>query len=173
MGTCTSSCSLWLADCSSVHTVARNFVPFCPGETWYNEWDCCSSMEPPRKERKDDRLLKPISPFKMQDYCDGDVHKNTQKATDWALRLFREWRENRNHVNSQEQCPSMLLEEPRPDRLNYWLSQFVVEARHKDGKRHICRHRSTVFPVHTRNVCLNFMNRKDVIFCELTASQIS
>ena len=39
-------------------------------------------MEPPKKQSK------------MQDYCDGYVPKNTQKATKRALWVFQEWRDD-------------------------------------------------------------------------------
>ena len=54
--------------------------PFCLGEPWGSEWDCCATtMEPPRKKRKGDlthRLMMPVSPMKMNEICDGYVPRN-------------------------------------------------------------------------------------------------
>ena len=130
--------------------------PFCLGEPWCSEWDCCATtMERPRKKRKGDsthRFMMPALPMKMNEICNGYVPRNTKKVTEWALRLFREWRDNRNLVTStQDQCPSTLLEEPqstigfrdlwsrlgvRVDRrirrhhsITYWLGCIVIVDR--------------------------------------------
>ena len=158
--------------------------PFCLGEPWCSEWDCCAAaMEPPRKKRKGDsthRFMMPVSPTKMNEICDGYVPRNTKKATEWALRLFREWRDNRNLVTStQDQCPSTLLEEPRSDLLNYWLSRFVVDIRREDRQAYppsslnnilagLYRYCRSCCPM--GSCCPNFMNRKDPQFRELTGA---
>ena len=108
---------------------------FCLGEPWCAEWGCCSSddteMEEPKAKKKklevagpSRRFADPLSPSKMKTICEGFVPKNTQKATDWAIRVFTEWRDNRNE-RSDEKCPSMLLESPDVGALNYWLSRFM------------------------------------------------
>ena len=60
--------------------------PFCLGEPWCSEWDCCATtMEPPRKKRKGDsthHFMMPVSPMKMNEICDGYVPRNTKKATE-------------------------------------------------------------------------------------------
>ena len=142
-----------------------------------------TTMEPPRKKRKGDsthRFMMPVSPTKMNEICDGYVPRNTKKVTEWALRLFREWRDNRNLVTyTQDQCPSTLLEEPRSDLLNYWLSRFVVEIRREDRQAYppsslnnilagLYRYCRSCCPV--GSCCRNFMNRKDPQFRELTGA---
>ena len=106
--------------------------PFCLGEFWYVEWDCCSSPPPSKKKKTTKapggRFATPLSPKSMEQVCRGVVPKNTKKCTSWALRVFEEWRTERNSVN-EESCPENLLEEPKSDLLNYWLARFVVEIR--------------------------------------------
>ena len=111
----------------------------------------------------------------MSKICEGYVPLNTAKATKWALKVFKQWREPRNAANV-EQCPDNLLLEPCMEQLNYCLSRFVVEARREDGMPYpplstsnilaeIYHHAKTImhdFP--------NFMNRKDQSFCELTGA---
>ena len=49
--------------------------------------------------------------------------------------MFDQWRKERNALsNNVEKCPTNLLENPDPVKLNYWFSYFVVEARQEDGK---------------------------------------
>ena len=62
--------------------------------------------------------------------CEGFTPQNTTKTTDWALRVFQEWQKQRDG----DQCPSDLLESPSAEKLNYWLSCFVIECRRVDGQ---------------------------------------
>ena len=75
----------------------------------------------------------PISPGSMEKVCQGYVPVNTSKSTNWSLRVFNAWREERNKC-SLEQCPDNLLKEPNSECWNYWLSRFVIGARRADGK---------------------------------------
>lgn len=79
------------------------------------------------------RFKAPHSPTTMAKICWEYVPQNTAKSTTWALQVFQAWRDQHNK-NVAEQCPENLLEAPTVDRLNYWLSRFVVEAHRKDGK---------------------------------------
>ena len=69
----------------------------------------------------------------MKEICRGYVPKNTSKSTDWAVRVFKAWREQRSE-EIDEKCPDNLLEDPSVDALNFWLARFVVEVRREDGK---------------------------------------
>ena len=65
----------------------------------------------------------------------GPVVPNTDKSTAWALRTFTDWRNERNrHAAIGDKCPLDLLENPEANKLNFWLSRFIVEARRKDGE---------------------------------------
>ena len=82
-------------------------------------------------------------------------------------------------TSTQDQCPSTLLEEPRSDLLNYWLSRFVVEIRREDRQAYppsslnnilagLYRYCRSCCPM--GSCCPNFMNRKDPQFRELTGA---
>ena len=164
---------------------------FCLGEPWCSEWGCCSTddneiemervQEPKSKKKKlevarpSQRFADPLSPSKMQTICEGFVPKNTQKATDWARRVFDEWRINRNK-RSDEKCPSTLLVSPDVRALNYWLSRFVLEVRRADGEPYpasslvnilsgLYRYSKKCSPA-----CPNFMDRRDATFRDLNGA---
>ena len=69
----------------------------------------------------------------------GVIPPNTEKNTKWAMRVFSEWRYQRNSELCKEDtcsshlCPDDLLDDPVPEKLNYWLCRFVSEVRHQDG----------------------------------------
>ena len=105
----------------------------------------------------------------------GPVAPNTHKSTMWAVRTIDAWRDERN-ANSEmgEKCPLDLFEKPDAEKLNRWLSRFVVEARRQDGEPYptrslylllsgLLRHgrsKSKTFP--------NFLDKKDPRFSELS-----
>ena len=66
---------------------------------------------PKRKKLERNRFAKPASPTSMSKICEGYVLPNTGKATNWSMKVFEQWRDNRNR-SSQEQCPENLLVEP-------------------------------------------------------------
>ena len=80
------------------------------------------------------RFKPPSSDEEMLAVSKGFVPKNTQKSTTRALNVFIEWRAARNIAGKEHQCPEDLLENPVPERLNYWLSRFVNEARNQKGE---------------------------------------
>jgi hypothetical protein len=90
------------------------------------------------------------------------------------MRVFVMWRDERNK-RSSEQCPENLLMEPTAEQLNYWLSRFVVEVRHEDGKPYLLASISGLYRFSksscpTGTVCPNFMDRKDPLFRDLTGA---
>ena len=86
----------------------------------------------PAKKLKLKHFAPPLSELEMTNVEKGPTVKNTQKCTDWAVRVFSEWCEERN-TSEAEKCPADLLDKPSPEAMNYWLSRFVVEARRADG----------------------------------------
>ena len=104
------------------------------GIYWCTVWGCCSmgdppSEPPPAKKAKvpvlsGERFAAPLSPSAMDAVCKGFVPKNTKKSTNWAMRVFKQWRDSRNSTVA-ERCPEMLLEQPNAELLNYWLARFV------------------------------------------------
>ena len=86
------------------------------------------------------RFAKPLSETQMTDLEKGPVVPNTEKSTAWALRTFNDWRNNRNKQSATgDICPLDLLEKPEAEKLNFWLSRFVVEARRRDGEPYPAR----------------------------------
>ena len=87
------------------------------------------SEPPPAKKAKvpvlsGEGFAAPLSPSAMDAVCKGCVPKNTKKSTNWAMRVFKQWRDSSNSTVA-ERCPEMLLEQPNPELLNYWVARFV------------------------------------------------
>ena len=70
-----------------------------------------------------------VSPGKMGAICRGVVPSNTKKATSWAVRVFEEWRRERNATATGEQCPLELLE-----KLTGCRSVTLPSPRHEQPK---------------------------------------
>lgn len=64
------------------------------------------------------------------------IHRRIVFFTNWAGRVFYEWRSERISDVCDEECPDDLLESPSAEAINYWLSRFVVECRHRDGEHY-------------------------------------
>ena len=133
-------------------------------------------MEASAPTKKKRRFNSPVSPGKMGTICKGVVPSNTKKATSWAVRVFDEWRRERNATATGEQCPLELLEKPDAHSLKYWLSHFVVEMRRADGDPYppstisnvlagIYRYCKSFVPD-----CPNFMDRKNHRFRDVTGA---
>ena len=87
--------------------------PLCLGDPWCSEWGCCESdsdkedfKEPPKKVKgkggkkvtESKWFVSPTSSVEMDKICKGIVPKYTEKATSWAVRLFEQWRVERNRA---------------------------------------------------------------------------
>ena len=79
------------------------------------------------------RFASPLPLEEMSSVCEGYTPANTSKNTDWAVRVFNEWRKARP-TEEEGECPPDLLECPCAEKLNFWLARFVVECRRVDGK---------------------------------------
>ena len=85
-------------------------------------------------------FAKPLSEMQMTDLEKGPVVPNTEKSTAWALRTFNDWRNERNKQSATgDICPLDLLKKPEAEKLNFWLSRFIVEVRRKDGEPYPAR----------------------------------
>ena len=143
-------------------------------------------MEPPAKRTRRNHVSSPAKPSRfpaptgsptMSEVCKGYVLQNTDKATTWAMRIFKAWRIERNKV-ATDKCPDNLLESPDIHNLNRWLSRFVVECRREDGNPYPPSSISSILAGlyrYSRNrcnagSCPNFMNWKDPNFRELTGA---
>ena len=125
-----------------------------------------------RKKLSRNRFASPLSEEVMSNVSMGPTVANTKKSTDWAVRVFIEWRKQRNESQS-DKCPLDLLESPSAGQLNCWLSRFATEARRADGDRYPS---STLYQLlagllryarsHSKD-CPNFLDRQDPRFAEL------
>ena len=60
------------------------------------------------------------------------VPSNTARNTNWAVKVWREWRTNHfQYCNSTLDCPPHLCSN---SELDYWLSKFVLETPRLDGQ---------------------------------------
>ena len=64
-------------------------------------------------EEKIEKAKKPVVP------------KNTQKATDWAVGVFKQWLEHHNAV-AEKKCPTEIFDDV-DENLCHWLCVFVSE----------------------------------------------
>ena len=129
----------------------------------------------PSKSKKP-RFADPKSSTEMEKLGKGPSVPNTKKCTAWAVRVFEDWRQQRNAATADQQCPENLLENPISDRLNYWLSRFMVEARRADGQPYPA---TTIYQLlsgllrYARSKtkdCPNFLDKKDSRFSELSGT---
>ena len=121
------------------------------------------------------RFAKPLSETQMTDLKKGPVVPNTEKSTAWVLRTFNDWHNERNKQSATgDICPLDLLEKPEAEKLNFWLSRFDVEARHKDGEPYPARTLYLLLAGLLRygcsksKFCPNFMDKSDCRFSELS-----
>ena len=87
--------------------------------------------------------------------------------------MFQQWRVQRTEELEFGKCPEDLLENPKAESLNFWLSRFVVEARRADGNEYPS---STIYHLlaallrYSRSKCRespNFLDKSDPRFREL------
>ena len=97
----------------------------------------------------------------------GYVPMNTQKSTNWAVKVFNEWRGSRSSLDDGE-CPSDLHvpEVGDADKLNFWLPRFINEVRRTDGN---------AYPPRTFHQLLAGIQRsmleKNLLFAEVFGSK--
>ena len=119
------------------------------------------------------RFKAPTSDEAMATFCKGYVPLNMQKNTAWAVKVFSEWRAERNSISSEKLCPANLLDNPDVQELNYWLSCFVTEVRKKDGQPNPPRTIQQILAGLQRRMLeghpevLKFMDSQQACFCDL------
>ena len=83
------------------------------------EWRCCKSdsnmdnfKDHPWKKLK--QFVAPTSIEQTETVCKRFIMKNTNKSTNWAVKMFEQWRVKRNEAASGDSkpCPDNLLEMP-------------------------------------------------------------
>ena len=81
-----------------------------------------------------DRFWKPVTAEERSESTKGVVPTNMKSATNWALRSFGQWRENRNKSVPEDPVPENLFEKDAAEVLCKWLCCFVQETRKESGK---------------------------------------
>ena len=64
----------------------------------------------------------------------GHIPANTARSTEWALKVFRMWKEAWNERFPQNAVPDKLFEDGDPSQLTTHPSQFIVEVRKTNGE---------------------------------------
>ena len=78
------------------------------------------------------RFAAPLTDKEVEEARKTAIPKKTQKDTEWCMRIWREWRCQRNSITaSNERVPDILTQ--LPATLQRWMSRFVLEVRKKDG----------------------------------------
>lgn len=87
-----------------------------------------------QKKGKNDRFGDTTTDAELSELTKGYVPANTKRSTNWAVSVFSEWRANTD--NTDEACPTDLLERALPADLNKWIPRFVNEVRRQDGNHY-------------------------------------
>ena len=106
--------------------------------------------------RKKPRFKAPLTDDEMANVSKGFVPPNTRKNTTWAMRVFIEWKAERNKAAGSPLCPDNLLERPNPAQINTWLSRFVTEARKQNGEPYPPRTMHQILLV-CSDICLKYL----------------
>ena len=69
----------------------------------------------------------------FEEYTRGYVPQNTTEDTQKCIRLFQEWRCQRNLHFPEDEIPEDILQTKDKRRLCHWLCKFSTEVRKKDG----------------------------------------
>ena len=78
-----------------------------------------------------------MSDDKLIEFAKGKKCVNTDRSTNWAIGVFKEWLKQRNESCPNDLSPEDFLEADHSDdvvQLQEWLCRFVIEARKQDGE---------------------------------------
>ena len=84
--------------------------------------------------KKDTRFAAPKTDAELQQAQKLAVPKTTQKSTQWAVNIWKEWSAQRRDIApliTRNWPPYLLIQ--NSSQLDYWLSMFVLEVRRRDG----------------------------------------
>ena len=107
-----------------------------------------------------------VSKEAEEDLQKGFVPGNTQRSTQWAMKVFSDWKKAREAA-LEEACPEDLLERANPEDLVRWLSLFAAEARNGKGDHYTPTTISSLLAGLLRTMrslnpsAPNFMDKKD------------
>ena len=128
-----------------------------------------SSSEPQIKRKRLSLALPKNNDLKK--VWEGFVPLTTQRCTTWAVHTFETWKNDWNK-KCEDRCPDDLFKNASISVLNKWLSAFVIEAQHEDGKRYPATTITNLLSglwrfAHSKSPdCPNFMDRRDRRFSD-------
>ena len=97
-------------------------IPYIPGPQQASH--TCGS-QPSTSRKTSERFAKPVSDEELQSLRKSAIPANTQKSTNWAVNVWKEWSEYRRKENPSDWPAHLLIMSDW--EFNRWLSRFVVE----------------------------------------------
>ena len=85
--------------------------------------------------RQSSRFENPLSTQQFNQTLASRIPGNTVKNTNWAVSIFKEWRQWRNFLQGSKMDPNWpipSLEEGSYVQLDDWLARFIMEIRKED-----------------------------------------
>ena len=93
---------------------------------------CIPELQPNPSLQGCSRFTAPKSDEKVTAALAGAVPKNTQRTTNWALNIWKQWTSYWRQVCHPHDCPPHLYLCTNSE-YDQWLSKFVLEIRRADG----------------------------------------
>ena len=87
-------------------------------------------------EESNHRFASPTKPDRISAAAEGVVPANTRNSTNWALRMFLSWAEERNKRDQERKIESDILSCGVADRVSFVMRLFVLEVRKADGGKY-------------------------------------
>jgi hypothetical protein len=119
-----------------------------------------------------------VSEGRMSEISKGYVPTNTAKQTSWAIRIFNDWRSERNSAVTDESdmCPNDLFEVADGQKINFWLSRFVAEVKNAKGERYPAKTIQNILAglqrqmIELKPTAQKFLDRNNTVYRELHRS---
>ena len=168
-------------DCASKQTMAKLHPPTEPlpsNSSCSNEPLPSAGSNEPHPSASANELLPCqrftfVSDEQLADLAKGIVPLNTTKSTKWALKVYKDLKQERNERFRSDPVPENLLLSDDPTLLNTHLSRFAVDARKVNGEHYPP---STVYQLlsgllryirETNPNCPNYLSKQDTHFQSL------
>ena len=94
------------------------------------------SLRKPLEESNSSRFASPTKSDQLHRAAEGVVPTNTRNSTNWAVRTFLLWVEERNKRETQRKIEQDILSCNSADRVSFVMRLFVMEVRKADGGKY-------------------------------------
>ena len=84
-----------------------------------------------RETKKENRFANPVTEEDILAKIVDAIPSSTRKQTTWTVKVWQDWTASRRSL--QTEVPPQ-LDSITNEQLNYWLSQFIVEVKNKNGE---------------------------------------